>query len=69
MVSDSELKKSIADMYLKMSDFCNNQFESINKDLDSYIIQNRTVGYELVTNDKGTYQLVLEFKKRDDNND
>ena len=56
-------------MYLKMSDFCNNQFESINKDLDSYIIQNRTVGYELVTNDKGTYQLVLEFKKRDDNND
>ena len=69
MVSDNELKKSIAHLYLKMSEFCNNQSESINNDLDSYVIQNRTVGYELETNDKGTYQLVLEFKKRDDNND
>ena len=62
MSDDILLKQTIAEMYEMMGKTCKKSSAVINRNLDSYNINEAKVGYEaIVGNDK--YQLVLELKK------
>lgn len=61
-VDEKDIKMGISKMYYGMSRACRRHSKAIEQDLDGFNISNMKIGYELQTEGKLKYQLVLELK-------
>ena len=61
MTESYDVKKGIAKMYSIMGRTCQRHAETIENDVDSYVINDFKIGCEFINNGK-TYQLICELK-------